>query len=76
MRNAGKGGIVNTRKARLTARRAVNRQLAERDAANRCTHCRAPLQGVIVESFLSDGKFCSEGCLHAHEAVERMEKKA
>lgn len=54
-----------TRKRRLNDRLTRNRELGARDAANRCAYCKAPFTGVIIESFLTGGKFCSDECLKA-----------
>lgn len=54
-------------KRKLEERRRRNQELGALDRLNRCTYCKAPFVGVVVESFLSDGKFCSEDCLKAAE---------
>ncbi len=59
-------------KRQLKDRRQRLRELAERDAANRCAHCRIALNGLIFESFLTPGRFCSDGCLKAAITVAQL----
>ncbi len=49
----------------VAERRKRNREIAAIDQANRCTECRRNLNevGIIVEDFLTPGKFCSDACL-------------
>lgn len=58
----------------LTARREQNRQLAERDAANRCAHCKKTLTGW-VEDFLEPGRFCDDECMEAANEARRMARE-
>jgi len=53
----------------LKERREKNRLLAERDAANRCTHCRKVMAKVDV---LGGFRFCSWDCREA--AMEFIDK--
>ncbi len=50
--------------------RRLNRELAQKDAQNRCTLCKRNLNevGVIVEDFLLEGKFCSDACLKQYRS--------
>jgi hypothetical protein len=60
-------------KQQREARRERIRQLEQAEAKARCTYCRGPLMqhGCIVESFLDEGRFCSDHCLKAHEEQQR-----
>ena len=64
-------------KKRLTERRRRNRELAERDAANRCVFCRRQLptfgwieRGLVMKQL--SVKYCSRDCLVAAIEVERL----
>jgi len=50
---------------RLTERRQRIQAIEQAEAYARCTYCRAPLVGEIVESFLTGGRFCSSECMDA-----------
>lgn len=56
-------------KAQRAARQARNLELARKDAANRCAHCKAPLRQGWRESFLDGRKFCSDDCYAAAQEV-------
>lgn len=55
---------------------ARNRELAQRDRANRCDYCKGAFRGEIFEAFLTPGRFCSQHCLEAAtDAVEAAWKR-
>lgn len=56
----------------VKARIARNRDLAARDAANRCGYCRKPLSDQRWEAFLTRGVFCSEDCSNAADELLTM----
>lgn len=69
-----------TRRKHLDQRRAVNRQIAERDAANRCDYCRIALGGADVSSPWQQvlngivvGRFCSRQCAEAWDERKTLE---
>ena len=62
-------------KKHVTARRERNRQIAEADAARRCSHCRKALTGW-VEDFLEPGLFCDDECLEAHKEARQIVREA
>lgn len=60
--------MVRGLKAKLRARRDLNRKLAAEDRANRCAnhYCRRSLLTQPIHQRLGDGRrFCSADCLEA-----------
>lgn len=64
-----------TTKQRIAKRQAINQHLGAIDAKRRCTYCRAAFTGVIWESMLARGRFCSEACHQAAEELEHLKAK-
>lgn len=53
-------------KQRITERQQRNRELAAKDAANRCAYCKRQLPAEGVRMRLGEpDKFCGDGCLLA-----------
>ncbi len=73
MRAVGSGdGEAVSRKA-VATRRQRNRELAERDAANRCGFCRRALPRLGVKMRWHDPKlYCSDDCLQTANELDGL----
>lgn len=47
----------------LKTRKARNRELAEREARNRCAQCKKPLEVPWVSDTFGGRRYCSVGCM-------------
>lgn len=59
---------------KLSARTLKTRRLGQQDAQHRCSHCKGPFRGLVVEDFIFPGRFCSDACLRDAQAVAAMKE--